>query len=203
MPWYNIRASQYGSILVNGYAYPFIQQGVLEEWLPDLTYVSSFSYGINRAGELIPPNPNDEQLLQTAMNNGVATLLVLTAMDAEGKFSSELAHQVLTDPVARDNLVNNIYTMVDAKNFYGVDFDLEFIYADDRDDYVQLVSQTAARLNPAGYIVLVALAPKTYTEQPGLLYEGHDYQGLGSAANLVLLMTYEWGYTYGPQKVII
>ena len=42
----------------------------------------------------------------------------------------------------------------------------------------------------------VALAPKTSAEQPGLLYEGKDYGGLGEAANQVLLMTYEWGYSY-------
>jgi len=41
------------------------------------------------------------------------------------------------------------------------------------------------------------LAPKTSVTQPGVLYEGHDYKALGEAANAVLLMTYEWGYTYG------
>ena len=44
------------------------------------------------------------------------------------------------------------------------------------------------RLNPAP--VIVALAPKTYADQPGLLYEGHDYALLGAAADAVLLMTY-------------
>ena len=36
----------------------------------------------------------------------------------------------------------------------------------------------------------------------GLLYEGHDYSKLGEAADRVLAMTYEWGYTYGPPMAV-
>lgn len=34
------------------------------------------------------------------------------------------------------------------------------------------------------------------------MYEGKDYALLGSAADSVLLMTYEWGYTYGPPMAV-
>jgi len=50
--------------------------------------------------------------------------------------------------------------------------------------------------------VTVALAPKTSADQPGALYEGHDYRALSDAADFVLLMTYEWGYTYGPPMAV-
>lgn len=200
MPWYNIKASQYGTIIVNGYAYPFIDQGVLEQWAPDLTYVSSFSYGFTPQGDLI--SLNDEKVLQTARENGVSALMVLTPLDEKGQFSNVLASVVLNNPVARKNLIDNIFDMLNAKDFYGVDFDFEFVNREDREEYVALVSEAAARLNPAGFIVTVALAPKTYAEQPGLLYEGHDYPGMGAAADLALLMTYEWGYTYGPPMAV-
>jgi spore germination protein len=35
-----------------------------------------------------------------------------------------------------------------------------------------------------------------------LLYEGKDYRAIGEAADSVLLMTYEWGYTYGPPMAV-
>jgi spore germination protein len=57
-------------------------------------------------------------------------------------------------------------------------------------------------MNAEGYQVSVALAPKTSAEQKGLLYEGKDYGLLGAAANHVLLMTYEWGYTFGPPMAV-
>jgi len=84
----------------------------------------------------------------------------------------------------------------------GIDFDFEFVNREDRDLYTGLISQTAARVTPEGYIVTVPLAPKTSAEQPGLLYGGHDYAGIGAVANLVMLMTYEWGYTFGPPMAV-
>ena len=49
---------------------------------------------------------------------------------------------------------------------------------------------------------MTALAPKVSADQPGLLYEAHDYPALGEVSNRVLLMTYEWGYTYGPAMAV-
>ncbi len=197
---YNIRALQKRSIIVNGYAYPFINPAVFQQWTKDLTYVSSFSYGFTESGDLIPLF--DENVILGAYRNGVAPLMVMTPLDVDGNFSNELASKVLNNPEARDRLVNNIYNTVLRKDYYGVDFDFEFIFKKDAEKYVQIVKQTEERLNAIGAMTLVALAPKTYTEQPGLLYEGHDYKGLGNAADLSLLMTYEWGYTYGPPMAV-
>lgn len=200
MPWYDIRASQYGTIIVIGYAYPFIDQGVLESWLPDLTYYYSFSYGITPQGDLVPLN--DEKALEIVKAHGVEPLMVLTPMDAEGRFSNELASQVLNNPAARERLTNNIIAEMERKGYYGVDFDFEFVNRSDRDLYTTLIADTAAKANPLGFIVTAALAPKVSADQPGLLYGGHDYAGIGSVANLVMLMTYEWGYTYGPPMAV-
>lgn len=195
-----VRASQYGPIIVNGYAYPFVNPQVFQQWTDVLTYASSFSYGFTENGDLIPLS--DESLIINAYRNGVAPLMVITPLDEQGNFSNQLASTVLNNPAARNRLINNIYNTVISKDYYGVDFDFEFIFADDADEYVLLVQQMNERLNNIGAITLVALAPKTYTAQPGLLYEGHDYRGLGNAADYSLLMTYEWGYTYGPPMAV-
>lgn len=57
-------------------------------------------------------------------------------------------------------------------------------------------------LNERGMDLFVALAPKTSAAQPGLLYEGHNYRLIGENSDAVLLMTYEWGYTYGPPMAV-
>ena len=48
----------------------------------------------------------------------------------------------------------------------------------------------------------VAVAPKVSDDQKGLLVEGVDYALLGENADAVFLMTYEWGYTYGPPMAV-
>ena len=72
-----------------------------------------------------------------------------------------------------------------------MDIDFEFVPPEDAAAYAAFVRDVRARLEPAGYTVLVALAPKTSSGQRGLLYEAHDYRAMGAAADYVLLMTYE------------
>lgn len=182
--------------IVNGYAYPSITLGTLQWWLPRLTWLSSFSYGFTGDGELA--NLQDYNLIEPARAVGVKTLMVLTPMDENGMFNDNIAIEVFNNPAAEENLINNIERNIKDKGMNGVDFDFEYLDADYADDYVQLVARTRERLSPQGYLTTVALAPKTSVDQPGLLYQGHDYAGMGQAADYCLLMTYEWGYTYGP-----
>lgn len=183
-------------IIANGYAYPSIETSTLNSWLPDLTFLSCFSYGFRDDGTLI--TLNDFDLRTAAARTGVRPLLVLTPLDENGMFNNELVHRLLTNQDAQENLINNIAAVMHEKNMFGVDFDFEYVLSEDRNLYVELVAQAAETLNEQGFLVTTALAPKTSDDQPGLLYQGHDYEGLGQASNFVLLMTYEWGYTYGP-----
>lgn len=182
--------------IVNGYAYPSISEETLNWWLPRLSWVASFSYGFTEDGELI--NLEDENLVIPANQAGVRPMMVLTPLDAQGNFNDNIAIRIFENLNARENLINNIEANIRNKNMGGVDFDFEYLAAEYADDYVQLVADTRQRLRPQGYLTTVALAPKVSTDQPGLLYQGHDYAGMGQAADYCLLMTYEWGYTYGP-----
>jgi len=192
--------SEKETILVNGYAYPSIAENVLEAWLPQLTFLSAFSYGMTPTGELI--QLDDEDMIEEALEGKVEPLIVLTPLNEEGQFSNELAKQVIESREAQDNLINNIIRTLEEKNMFGVDFDFEYVYAQNSSQYVEFVERAKQILNEKGYLVTVALAPKVSKDQIGLLYEGHDYDGMGRAANFVLLMTYEWGYTFGPPMAV-
>lgn len=182
--------------IVNGYAYPSISKETLEWWLPRLSWVAAFSYGFTEDGNLI--NLEDANLIIPATEAGVRPMMVLTPLDADGNFNDNIAIRVFENPDAQQNLIDNIEANIKNKNMGGVDFDFEYLAADYADDYVELVGRTRGRLRPQGYLTTVALAPKVSTDQSGLLYQGHDYAGMGQAADYCLLMTYEWGYTYGP-----
>ena len=77
-----------------------------------------------------------------------------------------------------------------------MDVDFEYVFPEDAAAYAAFLASLTRRLNPLGYSVVAALAPKTSSSQTGALYEGHDFASIGAAVNEVLLMTYEWGYTY-------
>ena len=56
--------------------------------------------------------------------------------------------------------------------------------------------------HPLGYYLSTAIAPKTSDAQGGLLYEAHDYAAHGEYMDRVIVMTYEWGYTYSPPQAV-
>ncbi|MCI9449537.1 MAG: LysM peptidoglycan-binding domain-containing protein [Clostridiales bacterium] len=190
-----------GDITTNGYAYPYIDRTVLRRTLPYLTYLSIFTYGIEDNGELIEPTGGDDELIAIAKEYGTVPLMMLTSLNSEGKFSNELAGRVLSDPALRATVVENTASTMRAKGYGGVDVDFEYVPGEYADEYGQFISELQAALGEE-YPVFVSLAPKYSADQPGLLYEGHNYGLLGSLADYVLLMTYEWGYTYGPPMAV-
>lgn len=190
------------TIQADGYAYPFISTWVLEQTLPYLSGLFVFSYGFTTSGELIPPNISEDFMIKKARNAEVSPILVLTPLGADGRFSNILIQTMVNDPAVKQNLIGNLIKKVQEKDYDGVDVDFEYIFAEDRDLFTEFVSELTARMRNIGKKVSVALAPKTSKDQKGLLYEGKDYGGLGAAADEVLLMTYEWGYTYGPAMAV-
>lgn len=187
---------------VNGYAYPYIQQNVLNETLPYLSSLSVFSYGFTTDGDLIAPPMDDTFMINAALMQGVRPVLTLTPLGPDGNFNNYLISAVVNDPAAKDRLIANLLATVQEKNFQGVDIDFEYIRPEDRVPFADFVADVRNLLSSYGYHVSVALAPKISDTQSGLLYEGKDYGLLGEAADSVLLMTYEWGYTYGPPMAV-
>lgn len=189
-------------VRVNGYAYPYIRTDVLTETLPYLTTLSVFSYGFTASGNLVPPKTDDSRMIQEAWIQGVAPILVLAPFDQTGMFNNYLISEITHNMTAQQTLIDEMLLLMEEKGFAGIDLDFEYILPEDRVPYAEFVANVRAQAAPKGYPVSVALAPKTSANQRGLLYEGKDYKLLGAAADSVLLMTYEWGYTYGPPMAV-
>lgn len=180
--------------IINGYAYPYITDSILNCSLPFLTFLSPFSYSITTDGDIVAPS--DTWLIERARNSSVMTLMVVTNI-SEGSFSTDALSQVLASSYARERLISSILSELDSKGYHGVNLDMEYISPSDKDSYNAFLRELSERLHSNGYILVTAVAPKLRADQPGLLYESHDYKVQGEAADYVIIMTYEWGYTYG------
>lgn len=191
-----------GYASVNGFAYPFISRWVLERTLPYLSFLSVFSYGFTMEGELIEPAIGDEWMIDMAREENVVSMLTLTPLDENGRFNNNLISSIVRNPEYEERLVEELLAMLSAKGFGGVDIDFEYIKKEDRDLFTEFVRRLKEALEVEGYLLHIDLAPKTSAEQRGLLYEGKDYAALGEIADSVMLMTYEWGYKYGPPMAV-
>ncbi|NLM75551.1 MAG: LysM peptidoglycan-binding domain-containing protein [Clostridiaceae bacterium] len=194
------RRINFGPIEVNGYAFPNINMETLRKTLPHLTYLSIFSYEVNSDGSL--DEINDTPLIQAARNAGVAPLMVITNIGETGGFDSDLASTILSNEEVQDTLLDNVVRIMQEKNYFGLDIDFEYIYPSDRELYNNFLRKVVNRLRPMGYTVTTALAPKISAVQQGTLYEAHDYPVHGELADHVIIMTYEWGYTFSPPMAV-
>lgn len=184
------------TVALNGYAYTFINRDTLRKTLPFLTFLSIFNYGFSPAGDLVVAD--DTELIALAKQFGVAPIMVLAPMNAEGNFDTQIAHNMFVNPAGQTALINNLVTTLKSKGYRGIDIDFEFILPEDKQNFLNFITAVHTRLQQEGLLTMVALAPKISGTQAGLLYEAHDYPTIGGVADLVLLMTYEWGYTFGP-----
>ncbi len=183
-----------------GYAYPFIEDNILRECLLYMQALYVFSFGFTEEGDLIAID--DARLIRTAQEYQVEPVLVLTPFSESGAFNNQLVNVLLQNDAIGQRLIQNLLQYMQQKGYAGIDVDFEYVLASDKEAYVAFVDRLTRQMNENGFYVTIALPPKTSDDQPGLLYEGVDYAGLGAAANQVLLMTYEWGYTYStPQAV--
>ncbi len=190
------------SVIVSGYAYPFINEWVLEQTLPYLSELPIFSYGFTPEGELIPPLWDEDWMIALVYEYGTQPILTLTPFGADGRFNNNLISAIVNHSEAQEALIANILLLMQEKGYQGIDIDFEYILASDRDAFTEFVRNVAEQMRANGYHTSVALAPKVSARQTGLLYEGKDYGALGAVADHVLLMTYEWGYTYGPPMAV-
>ena len=195
-----IPASIKPGILVNGYAYPTISDITLSLTLPSLTFLSIFSYHVTATGELVALN--DNRVIRAAKDSNTLPMLVMTNIGATGRFDSDLAHTILSNEMLQDRLISNLITLLRNKGYAGVDIDFEYVYPMDKDLYNAFLEKAVEKLHEEEFIVTTAVAPKVRENQTGVLYEAHDYVKHGQLADHVIIMTYEWGYTYGPPMAV-
>ena len=187
-----------GEILVNGYI-SNATNASLEAQLPYLSFLSPFSYRADSAGNLTKDYGFHEEL---AADYGAARLMTVTNLRANGGFSGEIAHAIFREDAAQQRFLENVETALSEGGYYGLNLDFEYVFPYDREAYNSLLARLSERLHRLGYLLVTALAPKISDRQQGLLYTAHDYAAHGRYADYSVLMTYEWGYTYGQAMAV-
>ncbi len=164
----------------------------------DLTYLGMFSYEAQRDGSLkAPPIGGIPEIATTA---GVLNAMAVTNLE-DFAFSPDLAHVFFTDQTVQNRLFDNIVETANQIGYSDIHFDFEFVRPADRELYNTFLRNARARFHAAGLTLSTALPPKT-ADAPTGVYGGIDFKAHGEIADFVMLMTYEWGYSYSdPQAV--
>lgn len=188
------------NLYINGYAYPNINRTVLQQTLPYLSSLTLFGYGFTEAGELIPIA--DSELIGAVYRYQAVPILLFSSITEDGNFSGERASALFRDLRLQNSVIEKLLSVMRQKGYLGIDIDFEYVNPEDGGAFLDFLANVTSQMHENGFFVNVDLAPKTSSEQQGLLYEAHDYAAIGAIADTVLLMTYEWGYTYGPPMAV-
>ena len=192
-------AQPQGTLTVNSYAYPSINRELLRATLPYLSQLTPFTYRFEGDG-LIPLR--DEALTNAALQSRVAPVLHLSNLDEQGRFSGELAHELLEDEEDQRELIQELLETADRRGYQSIDVDFENVRSSDAEAYALFLARLRRALTSRGLPLMAALAPKTSAGQPGQLYEGIDYHRIAQAVDFALLMTYEWGNSASPPMAV-
>lgn len=164
----------------------------------ELTYLAMFSYEVQRDGSL--KAPSIDGIPSIAKNAGAINMMVLTNIEDFG-FSAELAREIFTNEAAQNRLIRQAIDTAKSVGYGDIHFDFELMFPEDRELYNQFLRKARDRFHKEGLTISSALAPKAGEVMTGI-YGAHDYKAHGEICDFVVLMTYEWGYTYSaPQAV--
>lgn len=199
---YMIDVNAYINLIQSG-EFPPVEQkqalGIIDGVGDLLSFLSIFSYNILEDGNL--EQITDERVLEKAHAKRIQSLMVITNFK-EGKFDSDLVHQILTRPELQDNLLKNIMNVMKQKVYDGLNIDFEYVYPEDREAYNNFLEKSVLQLHAQGFSVSTAVPPKTSGEQKGLFYAGVDYSAHGKIVDFVVVMTYGWGWVGGPPMAV-
>ncbi|GAB1804902.1 glycosyl hydrolase family 18 protein [Priestia megaterium] len=167
---------------------PDLDRNLINDFATYSSSIAIFEYHFGNNGDIIN-DLNDLVAIETTWRNHVIPLATITNLTSEG-FSSDLAHQVLNNPTARRNFVDNIFYLVSRKGYGGVNIDFERVRAEDRDLFTGFLRQLGERLRPSGYVLTIAVPAKTSEDISWL--RGYDYGGIGAVVNYMFIMAYDW-----------
>ncbi|WP_097013926.1 LysM peptidoglycan-binding domain-containing protein [Anaerocolumna aminovalerica] len=181
-------------IAVNGYAYPFIENSILRKTLPFLTYLNIYSYAATPEGNLI--NINDTEVIRTAKEYGVAPIMLITFPESENR-ENDITHRILTNKEVQSRYVNDVLHFLNTKGYYGVNFDIVYIFPEDRQLYIEFMVNFVSVIREQGYQVFNTYGASTFELLTGIAYSELQYANISDYVDFTILLPYELGFSIG------
>ncbi|WLR56864.1 LysM peptidoglycan-binding domain-containing protein [Mesobacillus subterraneus] len=138
---------------------------------------------------------DDVPIVRKSRERNVIPLLLIQNTTASG-FSKELAGNVLASPIYRSNLVASLVNLAIQRGYGGISVDLEFIPPPQREGFNTFLRELKAAMG--NLILHVNVHAKTEDIPTNPIIGAYDYKTIGEIADIVAVMTIDYGYPGGP-----
>lgn len=190
------------TVATSGYIFSYIDKSVLIKTLPFLTYLTIFNYRATQEGEIVPA-ADDTELIQLAISYGVAPIMFVSTITADGLVNREVNYNILKNPSIQDRLIENSLQILKTKGYYGINIYIEDINYDNINDLSEYLKKASEIFRSEGYRILVTITPVTNIDNSGITLERLDYSKLSAFVDGVIFASYDWARTFGyPSSVL-
>lgn len=180
-----------------GFAVPYSAPALLpkiRQLANQLTYLAVVSYSLTEQGWAYVLL-EDTQVIAESKRIGIRPLLMIRNYQNE-QFNPELIGRVLENPTYRSNLIRSLMAFVRQKGYEGVSLDFEFVPPPRRNDFTIFLRELKRALG--NLILHVNVHAKTEDAPTNRIIGAYDYRAIGEAADIVAIMTIDYGYPTGP-----
>ncbi|WP_226676706.1 LysM peptidoglycan-binding domain-containing protein [Mesobacillus jeotgali] len=165
-----------------------------ERMAPNLTFIAVAAFTFTAEGYAYVVG-NDAPIVRKSKELNVIPLLLIQNTTASG-FSKELAGNVLASSTYRRNLVASLVNLANQRGYGGISVDLEFIPPPQREDFNTFLRELKAAMG--NLILHVNVHAKTEDIPTNPIIGAYDYKTIGEIADIVAVMTIDYGYPGGP-----
>ncbi|MBT2678002.1 LysM peptidoglycan-binding domain-containing protein [Bacillus sp. ISL-35] len=166
----------------------------LAEIAPRLTYLAVAAFSFTQEGYAYVAG-DDLPIVIKSNELNIIPLLMVQNTTAAG-FSKELAGRVLSTPAYRRNLVASLVNLALQRGYRGISIDLEFIPPPQREDFNTFLRELKTAMG--SLILHVNVHAKSEDIPSNPIIGAYDYKTIGEIADIVAVMTIDYGYPGGP-----
>lgn len=158
-----------------------------------ITIIAPQSFKMDAKGNIA--GSVDSRVLDLAKLHNISVMPLIV----NPNFDEKIIHTVLNDSVARRKAVTTMLKLCKDNGFLGIQFDFEHIHVDDRDAFTRFVREAANALHAEGFLLSVAVIPRTAdAAEPGAYQQwyfnnlsgAYDYKALAEVGDFLSIMTY-------------
>ncbi len=189
------------SMVTLGFVVPYSPEAfipIFRQTARNLTYIGISSYSLTKEGYAYIELEDTAIIAESKLLN-VIPLLMIRNLEG-GEFSAELIGGVLENPVYRRNLIVSLMNFVNQKGYGGVSLDFEFIPPPRRQDFNLFLQELKSALGSK--ILHVNVHAKTEDIPTNRIIGAYDYKTIGEIADIVAVMTMDYGYPTGPPNPV-
>ncbi|BCN31845.1 LysM peptidoglycan-binding domain-containing protein [Anaeromicropila herbilytica] len=179
------------NIVVNGFAYTFINLDILKRALPYLTYLSIFNYRIAENTK-ITNYGNDTDLIKIAKDYNTIPLLMISAFSQTGELDLDYIYQLLLNENKQDKLVNDMLQIVKSKNYSGINAIISHITESNQNLYLNVLTKLSKALKKEGYLFILTIEPNLQKSNDQVVYEKLDYQSISKIVDRIVFFQNLW-----------